>query len=90
MANYVIIAPLDSLLTDKDISETFDTFLAIYPGRAWALSTSLPTCAEVRDKLRPPEDASKVGKTCVVVKATEYNGYAKKEIWEKMEAWERK
>ena len=29
------------------------------------------------------------GRTCVVVKAKEYNGYAKRDVWEKLEAWER-
>ena len=86
MTNYMIIAPANSMLTSKDVSEKFQNQLVLYPDHAWAISSSLPTCAEVRDYLRSPEAE---GRTCVVVKATEYNGYAKREIWEKMEAWER-
>jgi len=87
MLNYVIIAPPESLLTDQAISTIFDRSIAIRPGCAWAVSTSLLTCADVRKALVGGQDPP--SSLCVVVKATEYNGYAKRELWEKLEAWER-
>lgn len=87
MPNYVIIAPTNSTLSDKTISDLFpDRQLVIRPGAAWAVSTALLTCADVRDHVRSEESPER---HVVVVKATEYNGYAKREIWDKMEAWER-
>ena len=85
MPNYIIIAPSDSILSDVDILNRFERFFAIIPDSAWAISTPLPTCADVRDSVRQEPS---VGKTCVVVKVTEYNGHAKRDLWEKLEAWE--
>ena len=87
MTNYVIIAPPKSTLTDAIIRSKFtDRNITISSGVAWAVSSNFLTCSDVRDHIRSPRAE---GRTCVVVKATEYNGYAQRDIWEKMEAWER-
>ncbi len=87
MTNYVIIAPPSSSLSNEAVQRLFrsDRSIQIVPGVAWAVASELYTCAEVRDKIRSGSDET----TCVVVKATEYNGYAKRELWEKLESWER-
>ena len=86
MPNYVIIAPSDSDLSEGDVQAKFERWLTIVPGHVWAVSTTISTCSDVRDSLRSKSD---IGKTCVIVKANEYNGYARRDLWEKLEAWER-
>ena len=86
MTNYVIIAPPESALSDSLVDDRFDRWIAIIPDRAWAVSTPLGTCADVRDRLRSKPSSEN---SCVVVKANEYNGYAKRDLWEKLEEWER-
>ena len=85
MQIYVIIAPHDSSLSDEHVSKKFTDWVSIIPDRSWAISTKLSTCADVRDTLRMDDSTA----SCVVVKATEYNGYAKRALWEKLESWER-
>ena len=89
MTNYVIIAPTNSTLSDDHVGEQFPRNVPIVPGCAWAIGTVLGTCGEVRDKLgaNPTEGSDRP--TCVVVKANEYNGYASKDLWEKLALWER-
>lgn len=103
MSNYVIIAPQGSTLTDEGAHSTFGTerVVSIVPNVAWAVSASQLTCADVRNRLDAPPGAllaqaiegagrTLAGRTlCVVVKAIEYNGYASRDLWEKLEAWER-
>ena len=86
MPNYVVIAPPNSTLSDSSIRDEFDHWFPIIPNQTWAIYTPIETCSDVRDKLRS-EPAE--GKSCVVVKVTEYNGYANKDIWEKLESWRR-
>lgn len=88
MPSYVIVAPPESALSDSLVAERFNRSIAIIPDRAWAVSTPFGTCADVRDRLRlGAAPSSKI--LCVVVKATEYNGYAQRDLWEKLEEWER-
>lgn len=87
MPSYVIIAPPESALSDSLVDDKFDRWIAIIPNRAWAVSTSLGTCADIRDRLRSKPSSED---SCVIVKATEYNGYAKRDLWEKLEEWERR
>ena len=88
MPNYVIIAPQDSTLNDRVVHSKFQRAIAIRPDSSWAVSTPHTTCADVREHLvGSGADGPKT--LCVVVKATEYNGYAKRDLWEKLEAWER-
>ena len=86
MPIYTIIAPDDSTLQDSELRKSFPDAIVLRPGAAWFVKTAVPTCAEVRDLVR---ESSEDRTTCVVVKTTEYNGYAKRDVWEKMEAWER-
>ena len=86
MPIYTIIAPDDSTLTDQDIASLFPgKTIPIRSNAAWMVQTGTPTCADVRDKIRDTSAPT----TCVVVKATVYNGYSKRSMWEKLEAWER-
>ena len=85
MTIYVIIAPPGSTLSDESVSQKFADWLSIIPNHSWAIATTLPTCADIRDNLRV--DDSSV--SCVVIKVTDYNGYAKRELWQKLESWER-
>ena len=87
MLIYAIIAPEDSSLDTHDVRSAFgDSPAEMIPlsTNAWLVKTRIPTCAEVRDQVRNVKPG-----TCVAAKATEYNGYAKRDVWEKLEAWER-
>lgn len=85
MPIYMILAPANSSLRDADIEGLFKHSLQLRSDVAWMVATPIATCAEVRDRIRPEPVP---GRTCVVVKSKEYNGYAKRDIWEKLEAWE--
>ena len=83
----MIMAPEGSTLRNADIETLFEDRINVRSDAAWMVKASIPTCAEVRDLVRganPPP-----GRTCIVVKAKEYNGYAKRDVWEKLETWER-
>ena len=84
MPVYMILAPNNSTLEDSDIEGLFEHRIQLRPDVSWMVMTPIPTCSEVRDRIR----AEHPGRTCVIVKAKEYNGYAKRDIWEKLEAWE--
>ena len=86
MPIYTIIAPGESSLTDQEVESLFPgKTVTIRPNAAWMVQTETPTCSDVRDLIRGTPNPS----TCVVVKATEYNGYTKRSLWERLEAWER-
>ena len=87
MPIYLIIAPDDSTLRDEDVGNLFDDRILVRSDAVWLVKTPVSTCAEVRDRIRASPTPR--GRTCVVVKAKEYNGYAKRDVWEKLEAWER-
>ena len=89
MTNYVIIAPPSSTLSDQLIGGHFSEYVSIVPGIVWAVGTTLGTCADVRDMLEANPDRGTDRPTCVVIKATEYNGYASRDLWEKLALWER-
>ena len=89
MPNYVIIAPADSNLTDERIASKFERSMAIRPDCAWAVSTPISTCADVRKELVGADPPDGPQRLCVIVKANEYNGYATRELWEKLEVWGR-
>ena len=80
---YLIVAPSNSSLSVEIIKRTFDKWITIAPNHAWAVSTDHQTCADVRDAIR--EDST--GASCVVFLVTEYNGFAPRDIWEKLRAW---
>lgn len=84
MSNYFIIAPADSTLTDRDVKAKFPRQFVIKPNSAWAVSSSHLTCSDVRESL---SDAAGGQLPCIVVRATDYNGWAKRELWEKLDAW---
>lgn len=84
MRNYVIIAPTGSRLTEEHVKKAFDRVFTITDGFAWAVGADEATCSDVRDKLGPRVP----GQSSVIVKATEYNGYASKDLWEKLAVWE--
>ena len=86
MPNYFIIAPADSALTDHAVEEKFPRQFVIRPNSAWAVSSSHLTCSDVRESL---SDAAAGQLPCIVVKANDYNGWAKRELWEKLDAWKR-
>ena len=85
MTVYTIIASDGSSLTDQAVSSLFEHSMVISAGHAWAVATKQPTAADVRDFIREAD----VGRICVIVKATEYNGYTERALWQRMEAWER-
>ena len=87
MPIYMIIAPDDSTLRDADVGNLFDDRILVRSDAVWLVKTPIPTCGEVRDRIR--ESPTLQGRTCVVVKTREYNGYAKRDVWEKLESWER-
>ncbi len=89
MPSYVIIAPPHSTLSDQVVKGHFPNHVSIVPGSVWAVGTPLETCADVRDKLGSAPGAEPARPTCVVVKATEYNGYASRDLWERLALWER-
>ena len=89
MTNYVIIAPLNSAISDLVVGVKFPDHISIVPGIVWAVGTTLGTCADVRDLLGVNPNLGTDRPTCVIVKATEYNGYASRDLWEKLALWER-
>ena len=92
MPNYVVIAPPGSELSDRIIGSKFERWITISPDHAWAISSSIETCGDIRKRLQfppPAEGTACVMVTCVVVKARQYNGYANRDLWEKLELWER-
>ena len=80
---YVIVAPLDSDLSDESISLTFDKWISIAPDNAWVVSTDHQTCGDVRDALRERSEKA----SCVIFLVTEYNGFASRDLWEKLGVW---
>ena len=88
MPIYMIMGPDGSTLRDADIKDLFDDVILIRSDAVWIVKTPVQTCAEIRDRVRKATTPTG-GRTCVVVKAKEYNGYAKRDVWEKLEAWER-
>lgn len=84
MPNYFIIAPEDSSLTDRAVQAKFDRAFVISPNTAWAVSSELLTCSDVREHLSAAFDQKL---PCIIVRAKDYNGWAKRELWEKLDAW---
>ena len=84
MSNYFIIAPADSTLTDHAVQAKFPRQFVIKPNSAWAVSSNLLTCSDVRESLSDAVDGQL---PCIVVRATDYNGWAKRELWERLDAW---
>ena len=89
MTNYVIIALPDSTISDQVVEVNFPDHISIVPGIVWAVGTTLGTCADVRDRLGVNPNLGTDRPTCVIVKVTEYNGYASRDLWEKLALWER-
>ena len=79
---YIIIATDDSMLSDTDIAQAFGEKMFTINEKAWAVGTDILTCGSVRDRIKHTANHS-----CVVVKATDYNGYASKDLWEQLTAW---
>ncbi len=86
MTNYAIIAPPDSTLTAERVQGVFSNNIDIVPESVWAVGTDLATCSDVRNALA---DSPSNPTVCVVLKITEYNGHARRDLWEKLSAWER-
>lgn len=89
MTSYLIIAPPNSPLSDQQIATFFPNHVLIVPGSVWAVGTPLATCSDVRDLLGANPSHGPARPTCVVVKVTEYNGYASRDLWEKLALWDR-
>lgn len=82
MLRYIVIAPEGSTVLDAEVTEVFGPNVYMINESAWAVGTPLLTCGDVRDHLHTGGD-----RTCVVVKAEEFNGYAPQDLWEKLAVW---
>ncbi len=89
MNSYVIIATPGSTLTEKTVRDVFPDLIDIVPGVSWAIGTSTGTCADVRNLLGADPKLPDPKPSCVVLRVSEYNGYAKRELWDKFALWER-
>ena len=76
--------------TEKlDTSLVTDAFENSYQfsARCWFVAPPEPTtCSDIIDELGLAESA--LGTHCVVVKLTDYNGWAEQALWEKLSLWE--
>ncbi len=90
MYTYAIILPTGSTVTEEDVQAIFpggDCIEAV-DGAVWLAGSKLETCADVSEKFKSPGKEHHPEKTHIVLKITEFNGFANVSLWQKLIAWQ--
>lgn len=82
MTVFLVILPPDSKIDDDDIGVFMPHVYPIVPGVSWAIGTNSRTASDVAGALNLGP-----GRTAVIAKLQEYNGYAARTLWEKVGEW---
>ena len=86
--SYAIILPDGSNLAGNAsrVAEAFQKHYVLNPN-AVAVHSAAPTCGAVRDQVTALSDHPGTP-TCMVVKISEYDGLAPRELWDLLNVWE--
>ncbi len=85
MTLYIVIRPdVPGAIDPLSVAAQFpNRCYEIVPGRVWAIATPLLTCHDVCQALGIGDD----GPTCVVVRMSDYYGFANRALWESLRVW---
>lgn len=82
---YLVALPPDSAVREASIREKFpERHVPIQEG-VWVVAGSQPTCADVCKTLGIGPKGDAIG---IVIKMSEYNGFAQRTLWERLNLWE--
>ena len=81
---FLVALPPDGKVGEPAIREAFPNRHILIQDGLWAVAGTQSTCADVCSDLKigQPEGIG------VVVKMTEYNGFAQRTVWERLNEWE--
>ncbi len=86
---FLIALPPDGSVTESVVSKTFGERRHKIQEGVWVVAGQCETCADVNEKIGIGIQDNPAS-TGVVVKLSEYNGFAPRSLWEKLAAWERR
>ena len=86
MQCFLVAIPPGSSIKASSIGETFPEHHQILPGLVWAVAGDQRTCVDVCEALGIGSNGLET--LGVVVRMAEYNGFADRALWEKLNAWE--
>lgn len=84
---YLVAIPPDSAVQEDSIRKQFPERHWLVQERVWIVAGSQPTCIDVCKRLGigPKGGTDAIG---IVIKMNEYNGFAQRTLWEKLNVWE--
>lgn len=84
---YLVALPPDSAVQEDSIRKNFPERHVPVQGGVWVVAGSQPTCADVCKTLGigPKGGTDAIG---IVIKMSEYNGFAERTLWERLNVWE--
>ena len=86
---YVVINPGMPGVDAATVAEVFpNRHHEIVPGRVWAVAGPQATCVDVCEALKLGGFAPESITVGIVVRMSEYNGYADRGLWERVRVWQ--
>ena len=88
LTSYLVISPHEGSVDAAAIEKAFaGRHHELVPGHVWAVAASFTTAVDVCEALGLGGFAEGSDLTGVVVKMSDYNGYAERGLWERLRAW---